>query len=230
MSETWLSWCTRRDGPMEKQDYWNVKGRRLDQILGEVKHSAVGSLAGTFGELDKLERQASWHFTVAKEGQVYQHYPLEAITWHCGKKGARNIPGNVSLIGIEHEGGAPGNLSEPLTPAQLTATIRLSSDFRRLCPKIGAQVPMTRLNLWEHRWLSTTACPSNRIPWDTIIVALTENNMTSDEIESRLQRIEEKLDHILGPGDNWIVDQVNGQIKRALQAAADAIKVPIEDE
>ena len=178
MSDTWLDWCVRRDGPPAKQGYASAPWRALWEIQGEVKHSMEGPLSAALGELDNAQRRASWTFSVAKDGAVYQHYRLEAVTWHGGA-----IYANRCYVGIEHEGVA----GQPLTDAQVAATIRLSRDLRRLCGGISALPPERRVNLWEHREMTRygaepTACPSGRIPWDRIIAALQEEDeMTTDQ-------------------------------------------------
>lgn len=43
------------------------------------------------------DREASWHFTITREGFLFQHYPLDATCWHC------SWPGNLWLVGIELE-------------------------------------------------------------------------------------------------------------------------------
>ena len=79
----------------------------------------VGYYAGAMAELDKLTRRASWHFSVLRDGRVFQHYDTKIITWHCG-----SVYWNARLIGIEHEGGyMPHN--EPLTAPQLESSVRL---------------------------------------------------------------------------------------------------------
>jgi hypothetical protein len=201
MTETYIPWATRRPGPWAKTGYPSASTRTLAQIEGEVKHSMEGSLQAGFGELDKLTRQASWHFSISKIGLLYQHYPLEAVCWHAGGPGDMQadtaLIGNLTLIGVEHEGVA----GEPLTPAQLATTIRLSEDVRGLCPLVGMFPPTLRRNLWEHGWLSQTACPSGRIPWPTIIAALMapvppaeEDDLTPEEsakLNTTWQKVEE---------------------------------------
>jgi N-acetyl-anhydromuramyl-L-alanine amidase AmpD len=120
----------------------------------------VGSYAGAMNRLDSQDR-ASWHFSVTKAGTVYQHYRVDEITWHAGSP-----RWNQALIGIEHEGGAPGNESEPLTPAQRDASVAL---VRWLSAQHG--FPLTRrVSLWEHNEVAPpadpTSCPSHRIPWE----------------------------------------------------------------
>lgn len=168
---TWLSWCHRHDGPGWKQGYPGIPGRSLQQVDGDMKHSAEGSYTQLLQIIQNSPRQASWHFSVAKNGTTAQHYPLESITWHCGVKGTLSthdeIVGNVGLVGIEHAGFA----GETLTAPQITATVRLTEDIRARCAA-GVHPPELARNLWEHNWLRNTACPSNRIPWPIIINAL----------------------------------------------------------
>ena len=165
MSDTWLPWCIKRPGPAQKQGYAGAPTRSLSEIEGFVQHSAEGSLAALFGELDNPLRQASWHFSIAFDGKVYQHYPLEAVLWHCGLPGDRrqdtSLIGNITLIGKEHEGGGPEFPGQPLTEIQYQSSVRVDRDVIALCPGIGA--PALRVNQWEHGWLSATSCPSGRI-------------------------------------------------------------------
>jgi N-acetylmuramoyl-L-alanine amidase len=189
---TRIPWAVWRPGPPSKRGYGGVTSNSLDWKEGEVKHSAEGSLAAMFAVLDS-DRQASWHFSLPKAGpvRVYQHYELEDICWHCGLPGDMrhdtSLIGNITLIGEEHE----GRLSEPLTPWQLENTILLSRELRARCPAIGRRPPALRANLWEHNWLSSTACPSGRIPWASIIPALSipppppkEDDMTPEEVRA----------------------------------------------
>src|SRR3990167_4027634 len=188
MTSTWLDFCIRLDGPKEKQGYPGVSSRTLSEIEGEVDHSTEGPLSAALGELQKLERQASWHFTVPKSGPPLQHYPLEAITWHAGLPGDRRVDtsllGNLTLIGVEHVDW-PDNI---LNDSQLHWSVELTKAFRGLCPRIAARPPILRVNLWEHNWLSPTSCPSGLIPWAKKLAAL-EDEMTDAEFLAALQRI-----------------------------------------
>ncbi len=169
MIDTWLSWCVRQPGPKWKQSYSNYPSRQLGQIMGLVLHSAGGSISSTFNELEKPFRQASWTCSVAKSGASYQHYPLEAITWHCGKRGSWNNPGNVTLWGIEFEGGPPSNVSEPLTIEQESTSVSIIVEAYKLSYLFKSNPPLTRVNLFEHKWISATACPSGRFNWPKLI-------------------------------------------------------------
>lgn len=154
--ELWCPFAVRRDAPAWKQGY---TGATVNLLEGIVDHSAEGPLSACFSVLDSQHRYASWWATVAKDGAIYQHYPLTAVTWHAG-----GLEANRRFVGIEHE----GRVGEPLTDWQYEATLRLHI---WLWPQMGLGEPERQVNLWEHREMTrfgspATACPSGRIPWD----------------------------------------------------------------
>lgn len=188
MTETWIPWAEKVPGPMAKIGYPGVVAVPLEQIEGEVKHSMEGSYQAALGELMNLSRSASWTFSLPKDGRLIQHYPLELIAWHAGLPGDRSfdtsIIGNMTLRGEEHEGRA----GEPLTAPQLATSIKLSEEIRKRCSRVASRPPQLRVNLWEHTWLSSTACPSGRIPWQVILAALTEEEEMA--VQVRLVRFQ----------------------------------------
>ena len=105
----WWDGAIQRPAPVNKTGGYSW-GNHRDGI-GAVVHSAAGSLAGAFSRLDGAA-SVSWHFTVAQDGQVHQHY--EDITLACWH--AREVA-NRRHVGIECEGGPPGNEGEPFTQA-----------------------------------------------------------------------------------------------------------------
>lgn len=154
--EEWYPGAIRRDGLSEKQGY---EGVDTNAIAGVVCHDSVGPLAATFGELDKIERRASWTFTIDTDGTIYQHYQLSAVTWHCGSE-----HWNAALVGIEHTRFNQRN-GLPIADAQLRASVALVH-------WIAAQgaFPLARPGrLHEHNEVAPsndpTSCPSGRIPW-----------------------------------------------------------------
>ena len=182
---TWLSFCARRPGPSWKQGY-GMGDRTLAQIEGVVDHSMEGSMAGAYSVLDGPE-QSSWPFSLPKVEEPVQHYSLEKITWHAGLPGDRrhdtSLIGNLTLIGKEHEGIA----GEPWTENQTYWSARVDVALRELCPAFGANPPTLRLNMWEHRWLSATSCPSGRNPWDAKFALINEwENPLTEEDEMKL--------------------------------------------
>ena len=152
---------------MPGPDWKTEPGSRVPS--GVVHHSAVGYRAGLLSVLHGT-RRASWHFSVLQDGTVWQHYDTTQIAWHA--QGA-----NPKCVGCEHEGGfSPAN--EPLTPAQLAASIDLTRwlghehNFRLQRAGGPGQT------LWEHNdWWPATSCPSGRIPW----ARYTEEDDMADE-------------------------------------------------
>ncbi|OGR89980.1 MAG: hypothetical protein A2V88_12300 [Elusimicrobia bacterium RBG_16_66_12] len=182
MTDTWLPFCVPELGPPAKRGYGGVPTRSLAEIEGEVKHSMEGYVAGAIGRLmtpltSDPYTQASWHISVPKIGKPRQHFALEAICWHAGLPGDRrfdtSLVGNLTLVGIEHED-YPDN---KLNANQLHWTVEISRAIRALCPRVAPRPPALRVNLWEHRMLSATSCPSGLIPWAPIIAALKEDDM-----------------------------------------------------
>jgi N-acetyl-anhydromuramyl-L-alanine amidase AmpD len=146
-------------GPDSKRGY---PGFTVNAGKGAIAHSMVGSYSAAYQRLLGEDR-ASWHFSITKDGKVYQHYSIRDICWHAGSQ-----EWNTKLIGIEHEGGAAPAYSEPLTEAQRQALARLLS-------WLGKKLnwPEFRVSrdgqLLEHNWVYATACPSGRIPWADIL-------------------------------------------------------------
>lgn len=143
---------------------------------GLVIHSAEGSLVSLFSVLDG-SRQASWHFSMAQDGRVFQHVDTANIAWTNGSPEA-----NTKFWGIECEGGGPGNPGEPLTEPQYQALVGV---VRWLWGAHGLTRYERQRTLWEHRELTRfgaapTSCPSGRIPWQRLIVDLQEDDMPSE--------------------------------------------------
>lgn len=185
MTDTYLPFCIRHDGPKNKRGYFLIGPTRgLELVEGEVKHSAEGYKQTMLDLIADPDNSKSWVFSIFNEGPPYQHYAIEDICWTSD--GPEN---NTKYIGMEHE----GRKAEPLMANQLHWTIEISKAIRELCPKVAANPPTRRVNLWEHRELpgTSTACPSGRIPWAEIITAL-EVDMscfTPDEKNLVLQRL-----------------------------------------
>lgn len=147
MRERWYPAATRHPGPS-----WKVRGSSA--VRGFVGHSAEGPLHALFSELARTDRDAAWHFSIAKDGRVYQHFAVDQMVWHGGSARAHQ------MVGAEHEGVA----GQPLTAAQRDASVAL---VRWLGAEWGWGTLKRRVNLWEHREVSdrVTQCPSGRIPW-----------------------------------------------------------------
>lgn len=143
-------------GPADKAGY---PGIAVNECRGVICHSMVGSASAALARLVSDDR-ASWAFSVLQDGTVLQHYESNAVCWHAG-----SAVWNGRLIGIEHEGGALGNVSERLTDAQRAASVAL---VRWLGQAHGFRLIRDGLakTLYEHNETGyPTACPSGRIPW-----------------------------------------------------------------
>lgn len=152
-------------------------------IAGAIIHSMQGSYAGALTVLDdesvtdaNAYRAASWHFSIDKAGVVYQHYELNETPFHAGSRFW-----NDRLIGIEHEGGPPGNLSEPFTDAQYAASRAL---VRWIASQGGWSVDRSRL--YEHNQVTATSCPNGRVDWSRY---MTNDPNREDNFDTGLARL-----------------------------------------
>lgn len=200
--------ATQHPGPPSKTGY---PGLSVNACTGVACHSMVGYVGGALAELDKLERRASWHFSVLRDGTVLQHYDSTAIAWHAGSP-----PWNTRLIGIEHEGGFSPT-DEPLTPAQLAASVTL---VRWLSATHG--FPLRRGDgLWEHHEIAPatdpTSCPSGRIPW----AAYTEERMPTPEYDE-LKQADKDIETILARVDGAVKFLISLSLGLATQVYGDS--------
>jgi N-acetyl-anhydromuramyl-L-alanine amidase AmpD len=135
---------------------------------GEFWHSMVGSLVAAKHRFLNPAEEASAHFLFPRDGIPTQMVDSEDAAWHSG-----NYLANLHFHGFEFEGGAPGNLSEPLTDNQIEWGIKITHWLRDVhnSPKIYVR----RETLWEHNEVQATACPSGRIPWARLISSLEDD-------------------------------------------------------
>lgn len=186
-ADGWLDWAIKAPGPVSKTNHGTINAPR-----GIVLHSAVGYEQAMWRVLNDVSppliSRVSWHFSNLKDGRFYQHYPITAQCWHASVL-------NDQWWGCEQEGGPEGpNVSEPLTQLQIDNAVRLIEELRPLLPDIPRRpINSTEVDftLWEHKERvrlggSPTACPSNRIPWDTILELLEGEMETENE---RLRRL-----------------------------------------
>lgn len=145
----WYPSAERYDGPA-----WKVNGV-TNRSEGVVLHSMEGSYGGALTVLTG-NSQASWHFSVLKDGRVIQHYPTTSACWHAGSPVANN-----KFIGIEHE----GRVGEALTPEQLASSVGL---VRWIAQEEG-WLMARHVTMFEHNEVYNTACPSGRIPWEAYV-------------------------------------------------------------
>lgn len=183
-NEQWIPFCEVRPGPEWKQGYDFFSGyTNVHQGKGAVGHSMEGPYQAGLSVLDG-PKQSSWTISIRKVGPPVQHYPIGVITWHCGRYGASSglYAGNASLLGIEVE----GNKYEPMTISQTAWLIKVlvwywkrqslgppsRPEANQVYPNVAAPIIQDD-ELWEHREIVATDCPSGRVPWDVVIRGLT---------------------------------------------------------
>lgn len=151
---------------------WKVNGAPLTP-RGVVAHSAVGFRSGLLSVLHGSER-ASWHFSILFDGTVWQHYERQQC-WHAQAA-------NSFTFGIEHEGGFDPE-DEPLTEAQLAASVALVRWLGKTYGFPLVRDPLVGRTLFEHNEFHPKPCPSGRIQWERYTELETEDDMTEDERE-----------------------------------------------
>ena len=153
---SWYPAAELLPGSASKSGYPN-KGNREGK--GVVVHSAEGWRPSMESGLLNPSLAKSWHFSVYLDGHVQQHYPLETMTWHA------KTPANYNYAGIECEGIA----GTPVGGVQLDSLVNLLKWQRE---QEGWTETKRGVTLWEHNEFVATACPSGRIPWDTILAEM----------------------------------------------------------
>ena len=135
---------------------------------GEFWHSMVGSLVAAKHRFLNPAEEASAHFLFPRNGIPTQMVDSDDASWHSG-----NYLANLYFHGFEFEGGAPGNLSEPLTENQIEWGIKITRWLRDVHG--SPQIYVRRETLWEHNEVQATSCPSGRIPWERLIQELEDD-------------------------------------------------------
>lgn len=174
MAEDMIIYPAAEYDPAPRDKRWGQENARAGVIL----HSMVGGWGSARSRLMDPNQQASWHYSVLKDGRVLAHYDLSDSPWHGG-----SYQNNVRLIGIEHEGGAPGQFDEPLTPSQLSASIDLVWWIASQCGWTPSRYD--NKTLFEHREVHATQCPSGRIPWERYLIDPAPFGEDEPEVKTR---------------------------------------------
>ena len=184
----WLSWAERDPGPPDK------KYTEPCLSAGYVPHSAVGYYGGWRSRLDSTDRLPNGRYTdyaaasvtgwIAYDGTVIQQYPFTVSCWASGNRHA-----NTSFNAFENEGGFDPT-DEPLTTQQVRANVRIIQELSAW----KGWTPQRMVTLLEHNecvalWGGgATSCPSNRIPWATILAALNTTPQEDDDMAAIIRK------------------------------------------
>jgi len=128
MSDLWCPFAIRLDGPASKTGYQDDEGNRIletHEKVGIDYHTMEYESPDWYDDAKTLYnalfsgREASWIFSICSmfgAAWLYQHYPLNAVTW------AQGYLGNLWLIGIETE----SKDKHKFTPAEYALLVRVS--------------------------------------------------------------------------------------------------------
>ena len=106
-------------------------------------HHTAGSLNGTIQNFRDPLSKVSAHYTVARDGRIFQHVPDNKRAQHAKA-------GNANSIGIEHVAWLP---NQGLTPAQEASTVSLIK-------YLVSTYNISKSNIRGHRTVVDTLCPS----------------------------------------------------------------------
>jgi len=147
-------------------------------------HDAQGWAHGALARFSDPANQGSAHIILNEDGPPHQFIDFDDAAWHAGG----NLPSlsefaNLVAWGIEFEGGYP--TPKPISDYQVETAIDL---FRWLAFEYRFQwQAVRRVDLWEHREVYPTACPSDRIRWPEIIAGLKGDDMTPEEVRALIK-------------------------------------------
>lgn len=180
----WFDWATREPGPAPRQAYFNKS-----IIIKAIFHHSLEGFRGAYSALtDPARYPTAWCGTVAFDGTLYQHYPVQAalVASHYG-----NLFGPAfELEGTQHQ---------PINDAQLTTWQRIHTDLasytqrapKRVAGEINLNaIPANELWLLEHRQVGPTACPSERY---ARLWAEVEDDMVDIEAREQLKQLNDFL-------------------------------------
>ncbi len=149
-----------------------VQGREGYKPKAIVLHITEGSSASAWSWFNQLQSQASSHYLVCENGEVWRLVKEEDTAWHCGRvvnptwKGLiPNVNPNKYTIGVE-----VALLTGSQMPAwkQWTATAKLVKD---ICQRWN--IPQNELGIVNHREIrADKTCPGTWISRFYILILM----------------------------------------------------------
>jgi N-acetylmuramoyl-L-alanine amidase len=162
-------------------------GRRGNKVIAIVNHITAGRFPGCLSWMRNPQAQASAHYLVTRDGEIYQMVKDEDISWHAGAvknpswKMHNGINPNYRTIGIEHEGYQGNGGDGSLTETQYQATLWL---HRQLIAKYG--IPVDRDHIIGHYQIDSITranCPGPKFPWKRLMQDLAGGYTKTVEIQ-----------------------------------------------
>ncbi len=194
----WFDWAVRDPGPPDR-----VLSNFRTPLTVYVCHSMEGVYHfpdGYTAMRDPRRFPTAWHWTKARTGTLYQHYPVWAHLQH-------GHSANILGPGGELE----GFQNEPINNDQMRTDLRIIADINFYLERKGfkplerdnRQLPqMTKRGLVEHREMTqapnTTQCPSSRY---APLWAALEDDMSPED-----KALLDKLVKVMGNAqmDEWL--------------------------
>jgi len=226
MSELWCDFAIPLPGPASKTGYQDDAGNRILETHDKVGidyHTMEYESPDWFDDAKTLYnalfsgREASWIFSICTmfgAAWLYQHYPLNAVTW------AQGYQGNLWLVGIETESKDKHKFTEP----EYALLVKVSKwikqnlgwgDWR------GVGSRQTKLAYGVNGWLfehnNTPLAPGTdcavfthgQVDPEQLLRDLREEDMSfEDEDRNRLKAIENLVNRIYEQGRDTIVKRV----------------------
>ena len=159
--------------------------RKPNVSLIFVGHSAVSNEKSLFGLFNNPARRASCHIFVDFDGGAEQYVDTDdtAFTNGCNRTNyltplAQQLCGsgnsaNDNSVTMELAGGtfsaAWGGYSQPMNAKQFFRVVDFLRWFRKTHLN-GAKLVLG-VNVAEHNWFASTACPSSRYAWHLLLAA-----------------------------------------------------------
>jgi hypothetical protein len=127
-------------GPSSKRGYRGavLTHKKTGAVLHTAEYDTDKDAPTLYNALFEEGREASWTFTITREGFLFQHYETGTVTWHSG-----SYEGNLETEGIEHEGYLPDKIDGP----QYTVLVKLLKWLREIHEWEEWE---RKKNLWEH--------------------------------------------------------------------------------